>query len=102
MFAGAGDDARAEVFVEVGKLGIGVSAVEFDAPAVARGEGEGELGALGFLRADLLADAQAGDGVERGGEDVALLQVEHGEGGVEFVLEEGALEAGLVLLAFLQ
>jgi hypothetical protein len=44
--------------------GIGEGAVELDAPAVAGGNGEGGFDALGFLGADLLAGADAGDGIE--------------------------------------
>jgi hypothetical protein len=60
--AGAGNDPGAEVLVEVGELRIGVGEIAFEAPAAGGRDGEGEFGALRFLGADLLAEAQAGDG----------------------------------------
>lgn len=98
----AGDDAGAEVFVEGRELGVGVGGVEFDAPALGGGEGEGGFGAAGSLGADLLAEADAGDGVEGGGEEVFFPDVEEGEGEVETVAEEGGLQADFELAAFLQ
>ena len=49
-----------------------------------------------------MADTHAGGGIEGRGEQVVLLDVEVGEGEVETVAEQRALEADLELAAFLQ